>query len=64
VGRGPNFSGAVQIIDLYHARQHLREVARKLHPNGEGNSNDGSESRNVGWMGARLKNCRVVAPAR
>src|SRR5208282_2257354 len=30
-----HFSGAVQIVDRYHARQHLWEVARKLHPNEE-----------------------------
>ncbi|MGO9272459.1 MAG: hypothetical protein ACLQOO_19885 [Terriglobia bacterium] len=30
-----HFSGAVQMVDLYHARQHLWEVARKLHPNDE-----------------------------
>ena len=28
-----HFPGAVQIVDLYHARQHLWELARKLHPN-------------------------------
>jgi hypothetical protein len=28
-----DFPGAVQIVDLYHARQHLWELARKLHPN-------------------------------
>jgi hypothetical protein len=28
-----HFSGAIQIVDLYHARQHLWELARKLHPN-------------------------------
>ena len=28
---------AVQIVDLYHARQHLWELARKLHPNDEVN---------------------------
>jgi len=28
-----HFPGAVQIVDLYHARQHLWEIARKLHPN-------------------------------
>jgi len=28
-----HFPGAVQIVDLYHARQHLWEVVRKLHPN-------------------------------
>jgi hypothetical protein len=28
-----HFSDAMQIVDLYHARQHLWEVARKLYPN-------------------------------
>ena len=27
-----HFSGAIQIVDLYHARQHLWELAAKLHP--------------------------------
>jgi hypothetical protein len=27
------FPGAVQIVDLFHARQHLWELARQLHPN-------------------------------
>jgi hypothetical protein len=31
------FPGAVQIVDLYHARQHLWELTRKLHPNDEVN---------------------------
>jgi hypothetical protein len=31
-----HFSEAIQIVDLYHARQHLWEVARKLYPNNEG----------------------------
>jgi Alcohol dehydrogenase transcription factor Myb/SANT-like len=30
------FSEAIQIVDLYHARQHLWEVAHKLYPNDEG----------------------------
>jgi hypothetical protein len=30
------FPGAVQIVDLYHARQHLWELARKLYPNDAG----------------------------
>ena len=30
-----HFPGAVQIVDLFHARQHLGELARKLHPNDE-----------------------------
>jgi hypothetical protein len=33
----PYFPGAVQIVDLYHARQHLWELARKLNPNDEVN---------------------------
>jgi hypothetical protein len=32
-----HFPGSVQIVDLYHARQHLWELARKLHPNVEVN---------------------------
>ena len=27
------FPGAIQIVDLYHARQHLWDLARQLHPN-------------------------------
>ena len=30
-----HFPGAIQIVDLYHARQHLWDVARTLHPNDE-----------------------------
>jgi hypothetical protein len=30
-----HFPGAVHIVDLYHARQHLWDLARKLHPNDE-----------------------------
>jgi hypothetical protein len=37
-----HFPGAIQIVDLYHARQHLWELARRLHPNDEG--------RQKGWM--------------
>ena len=33
----PYFPGALQIVDLYHARQHLWELARKLYPNDEVN---------------------------
>jgi hypothetical protein len=29
---GQHFPGAVQIVDLYHARQHLWDLARKLYP--------------------------------
>jgi hypothetical protein len=32
-----HFPGAVQIVDLYHARQHLWELVPKLHPNEEVN---------------------------
>lgn len=30
-----HFPGAVQIVDLFHARQHLWDLARKLHPNNQ-----------------------------
>lgn len=30
-----HFPGALQIVDLFHARQHLWELARRLHPNEE-----------------------------
>ena len=33
---GQHFPGAVQIVDLYHAREHLWELARKLYPHDEG----------------------------
>ena len=33
----PYFPGAVQIVDLYHARQHLWDLARKLYPNDDVN---------------------------
>jgi hypothetical protein len=32
-----HFPGAVQIVDLYHARQHLWDLVRTLHPNDPGN---------------------------
>ena len=34
-----HFPGAVQIVDLFHARQHLWELARKLHPSDEAGQN-------------------------
>jgi len=30
-----HFPGTIQIVDLYHARQHLWELARQLHPHDE-----------------------------
>jgi hypothetical protein len=42
-----HFPGAVHIVDLYHARQHLWEVARALYPN-----NAGSQK---AWMKAHQK---------
>ena len=37
-----HFPGAVEVVDLYHARQHLWELARRLHPN--------SETKQKAWM--------------
>jgi len=36
-----HFSDSIQIVDLYHARQHLWEVARKRYPNNEGKQKPG-----------------------
>ena len=33
---GQHFPGAVQIVDLYHARQHLSTIAALLHPHDPG----------------------------
>jgi hypothetical protein len=37
-----HFPGAIQIVDLFHARQHLWDLARKLYPN--------QESEQTRWM--------------
>jgi len=42
-----HFPGAIQIVDLYHARQHLWELARRLYPNDEGKQR--------AWMKAHQK---------
>lgn len=42
-----HFPGAVQIVDLYHARQHLWELARRLHAN--------DEARQKAWMKVHQK---------
>jgi len=34
-----HFPGATQILDLYHAREHLWGLARRLHPNDEVDQN-------------------------
>jgi hypothetical protein len=33
IGEPIHFPGAVQIVDLYHARQYLWDLARTVHPN-------------------------------
>jgi len=42
-----HFPDAIQIVDLYHARQHLWEVARQLYPH--------EESRQKAWMKVHQK---------
>jgi hypothetical protein len=41
-----HFPGAIQIVDLYHAREHLWDLARKLHP-----ANEASQKR---WLMRKL----------
>lgn len=48
------FPRAIQIVDLFHARQHLWELARRLHPNDESGQNR--------WMMVHqdlLDNCKI-----
>jgi len=48
------FPGATQIVDLFHAREHLWGLARKLHPNDESGQNR--------WMMVHqdlLDNCKI-----
>jgi len=48
------FPGATQIVDLFHARQHLWDLARKLQPNDESGQNR--------WMMIHqdlLDNCKI-----
>jgi hypothetical protein len=42
-----HFSGAIQIVDLYHARQHLGEVTRALYPH--------DDAKQKVWMKAHQK---------
>ncbi len=42
-----HFPGAIQIVDLYHARQHLWDLARQLYP-------DDAKQRNA-WIGLHQK---------
>ena len=42
-----HFPGAIQIVDLYHARQHLWDVARKLYPN--------DDAKQKAWMKTHQK---------
>ena len=42
-----HFPGAIQIVDLFHARQHLWDLARKLYP-------DNTKRRNA-WIGLHQK---------
>jgi len=44
---GEHFPGAIQIVDLYHARQHLWELARRLYPE------DGGKQK--GWIKVHQK---------
>ena len=53
-----HFPGAMQIVDLYHARQHLWELARRLYPNDEGKLEglDEGPSEAPAWTRGKSKN--------
>ena len=44
-----HFPGAIQIVDLYHAREHLWDVARRLYPN--------DVAKQKAWMKVHQKRC-------
>jgi hypothetical protein len=46
-----HFPGAIEIVDIFHARQHLHELARLLHP---GDHADALKRRNQ-WLGLHQK---------
>ncbi len=48
-----HFPGALQIGDLFHARRHLWELARQLHPSDEANRKR--------WMTQSVRNCSTAA---
>ena len=48
-----HFPGAIQIVDLYHARQHLWELSPKLFPN--------DERHRKRWMGPAASTARSRA---
>ena len=61
-----HFPGAVQIVDLYHARQHLWELSAKLFPNDEGGRKRwmarGLDRLNQGKIEALVKILRDLHP--
>jgi len=62
-----HFPGAIQIVDLYHARQHLWELSAKLFPNDEGGRKRwtarGLDRLNLGKIEALVKILRELHPA-
>jgi len=61
-----HFPGAIQIMDLYHARQHLWELSAKLFPNDEGGHKRwmarGLDRLNQGKIEALVKILRDLQP--
>jgi len=55
-----HFPGAIQIVDLFHARQHLWELARKLHPNDEGKQNKWMEVHQALLDNGKVKKLNVA----
>jgi hypothetical protein len=45
-----HFPGAIQIVDLYHARQHLWTLARRLHPNDESSQKSWIKAHQRRWL--------------
>ncbi len=50
-----HFPGAMQIVDLYHARQHLWELSGKLWPTDERRRRKWTRKREKKWAGGRIE---------
>ena len=58
-----HFPGAIEIVDLYHAREYLWELARKLHPNDEANLKQWMDVHQPLLDGGKIKKLTVALTA-
>jgi hypothetical protein len=59
-----HFPGAIQIVDLYHARQHLWDIARRLYPNDAAAPRKWLDLHQKRWLDKGKIEVTVQAPAK